>query len=184
MLAYVFWHWPNAAVDVRTYEKAVADFHAALAAAKPAGFVRSAVFQTRAPWIGRPDGGYEEWYLLENSGAMDVINEAVVSAACREPHDHVARLAGGGTASLYRLRRGVADPDAQRWCAWFEKPAAMKYAEFDALLRPLTDAPRAGLWSRQMGLGSTPEFCLRTPGPLEGLPAPPVTVAALELIRP
>jgi hypothetical protein len=39
----------------------------------------------------------------------------------------------------------------------------MSYDELFERLEPITKAPDAGLWGRQMTLGPTPEFCLLTP---------------------
>lgn len=170
MLAYVFWHWPQPEADRNTYEKYLREFHHALVAGKPQGFLRSAVFRLRgAPWLPAVDA-YEDWYLLEGSAALDVINEAAVTAARKEPHDRAARHAAGGAAGLYRLRAGSDNMEAARLAYWLAKPAGVPYDEFYAQLRPLTDQPGVGLWGRQMVLGPTPEFCLRSPKPIE-LPA-------------
>jgi hypothetical protein len=170
MLAYVFWHWPTAEADRGEYEKALREFHRALAAAKPQGFRRSAAFRLRgAPWLPA-DEAYEDWYLLEGSAALDVINDAAVTAARKEPHDRAARHAAGGAAGLYRLRAGSDNVEGARHAYWLAKPAGVSYDDFYSQLRPFTDQPGVGLWGRQMVLGPTPEFCLRTPKPVE-LPA-------------
>src|SRR5712692_4674821 len=109
MLAYVFWHWRYPRVDQAAYWQFLADFHSALNAHKPPGFQYSAVFQLdHAPWIAESGGVEvcEDWYVLDNSAALDVLNEAAVSGPCREPHNRVAQCAAGGTGGLYRLRAG------------------------------------------------------------------------------
>ena len=184
MLAYVFWHWPGAGVEADSYEKDLRDFHRALAQAKPAGFQRSVVFRLAgAPWLATSGPAYEEWYLVDGSGGLDPLNEGAVSGLCKEPHDRAARQAGGGTAGLYRLRAGepkLAPPAAglEEWSLawWFAKPAGVRYEDFYAQLAPLTRQPGVSLWGRQMTLGPTPEFTLRSPAPLD-LPA------ALEAFR-
>jgi hypothetical protein len=171
MLAYVFWHWPTPQTDRTTYENHLRDFHRALAAGKPDGFLRSAVFRLRdAPWLETDDDAYEDWYLVEGSAALDVINDAAVTAARKDPHDRAARHAAGGTAGLYRLRQGSENLEAARFAWWLAKPAGMSYDDFYAQLHPLTDQADVGLWGRQMVLGPTPEFTLRSPQPLD-LPA-------------
>ncbi len=169
MLAYVFWHWPQAAVDRQTYESRLVDFQKALAAHPPGGFRQSAVFRlSGAPWL--PAAGYEEWYATHGSAALDPLNDAAVSPACRSQHDAVARLAGGGAAGLYRFRAGEQKIIGARHACWFGKPDGTSYADFYSLLEPLTRRPGVALWGRQMVLGPTPEFCLLASSPVD-LPA-------------
>src|SRR5271157_5971651 len=103
MLAYAFWHWPQPDVTPQAYGDALIAFHVALSDHAPAGFLASAVFRASpVPWMGAPDGGYLDWYLLSDSAALDGLNEAAVSPACGGAHDRAARLAAGGTAALYQ----------------------------------------------------------------------------------
>src|SRR5689334_18669091 len=107
MLAYVFWHWPQSSVDPETYVSHLAGFHRTLAANKPKGFQGSVVFRIEDPdWLQTRGAVFEEWYLLDDSAAMDPLNDAAVSGACEQPHNLVAREAAGGTGGLYRLRSG------------------------------------------------------------------------------
>ena len=108
MLAYVFWHWPQASADTEAYLAHLESFHRTLAANKPEGFQRSVVFRIEdADWLQTRAAAYEEWYLLDDSAAMDRLNDAAVSGVCEEPHNRVAREAAGGTGGLYRLRAGT-----------------------------------------------------------------------------
>lgn len=167
MLAYVFWHWPQPQVDVSEYETRLREFQASLRTHPPAGFRGSAVFRiSGAPWI-QADRGYEDWYLVEGSVALDPLNDGAVAPACRAAHDAAARLAAGGTAGLYRLRAGQAALDQVKFCCWFGKPAGMLYDDFYQLLAPVTTQPGVALWGRQMTLGPTPEFCLHSSAPVE-----------------
>jgi len=164
MLAYVFWHWPTPDTDRTTYEKHLAEFHHALAAGKAPGFLRSACFRLRgALWLETTDTAYEDWYLLEGSAALDAINDAAVTDARKDPHDRAARHAAGGAAGLYRLRQGSDNIEAASFAYWLAKPTGLSYDDFYAQVRPLTNQPGVGLWGRQMVLGPTPEFCLRSP---------------------
>jgi len=106
------------------------------------------------------------------------VNDAAVSGPRKAPHDAVARLAADGTAGLYLLQSG-APLAAPRTAAWFGKPSGMRYAELFALLDPIVSGAGAGLWMRQMVLGPTPEFCLRSDQPVT-LP-PPIAALQLEL---
>ncbi|MGH9787681.1 MAG: hypothetical protein ACRD4U_03130 [Candidatus Acidiferrales bacterium] len=170
MLAYVFWHWPQPQVDVSDYEARLRDFQKTLRDHPPPGFRGSVVFRVSgAPWI-QAQRGYEDWYLVEGSVALDPLNDAAIAPACRAAHDAAARLAAGGTAGLYRLRAGQAALAEVKFSSWFGKPAGMLYDDFYTLLAPVTARPGVALWGRQMTLGPTPEFCLHSAAPFE-LPA-------------
>ncbi len=170
MLAYVFWHWSLPQVPPADYEQALRRFHAALAQAPPAGFLRSWTRRvTGAPWVPAPTG-YEDWYLLDGSAALDPLDVAAVSGRRQAAHDGAARLAAGGTAGLYQLRAGAPLPDADPAC-WFGKPAGVGYADFlPDVEHALAGRPFA-LWMRRMVLGPTPEFCLHAAGPVALPPA-------------
>ena len=168
MLAYVFWHWPNPTVDPRNYLQYLIDFHQTLAAKKPSGFHHSVVFRIRgASWLKTNDEAYEEWYLLDDSAAMDPLNEAAVSGVCEAPHNKVAREAADGIGGLYRLRAGHEALAEARSAIWLSKPAGVSYKDFYATLQPLTSQPGVALWGRQMTLGPTTEFCIHSPNPIE-----------------
>jgi hypothetical protein len=171
MLAYVFWHWPQASVDTATYVAHLEGFHRTLAANKPEGFHRSVVFQIAdADWLQTRSVAYEEWYLLDDSAAMDPLNDAAVSGVCEEPHNRVAREAAGGTGGLYRLRAGAGDLSEARFAIWLSKPEGVAYRDFFEALNSLTSQPGVALWGRQMTLGPTTEFCLHSQTPVQ-LPA-------------
>ena len=170
MLSYVFWHWPHAGVDSGRYESAQRAFHADLAASPPAGFLGSSCHRViGAGWAAGGGPAYEDWYLLENSAALDELNTAAVSAARRTVHDQVAGMAAGGTAGLYQLEIGRHLPSATT-AVWFGKPAGWSYARLTEVVRPVVEASRASLWMRRMVLGPSPEFCIRAHGPVP-LPA-------------
>jgi hypothetical protein len=163
MLAYVFWHWPQSTIDRGAYVDLLSAFHGTLAANKPRGFQRSVVFLINgANWLDTTGEAYEEWYLLDDSAAMDRLNETAVSGACEEPHNRVARLAAGGTGGLYRFRVGQEDPAQSRFAVWLSKPNGLAYHDFYSALQPLTSQQGVGLWGRQMTLGPTTEFCIHS----------------------
>lgn len=164
MLAYVFWHWPSPEADRASYERGLAAFHRVLREAKPPGFQRSAVYRARRlPWLRTEGPGYEDWYLVDGTAALDPLNDAAVSGARKGPHDEVARLSQVGAGGLYRLRAGVVDAAPAGFAVWLSKPRGTSYEALDARLRPWTERASVGLWRRQMVLGPTPEFCLRSP---------------------
>lgn len=163
MLAYVFWHWPQSSIERGSYLDHLADFHQTLAAHKPDGFRKSVVFGIRGTnWLNTTGEAFEEWYLLDDSAAMDRLNEAAVSGACEEPHNRVAREAADGTGGLYRLRSGQENLAKSRFAVWLSKPNGVSYNDFYAALQPLTSQEGVGLWGRQMTLGPTTEFCVHS----------------------
>ncbi|HKU75466.1 MAG TPA: hypothetical protein VJR02_16255 [Pyrinomonadaceae bacterium] len=171
MLAYVFWHWPQPSIERGTYEDHLRQFQETLSVNKSSGFQQSVVFRIRgASWLNTSDDAYEEWYLLDDSAAMDPLNQAAVSGACEEPHNRVAREAADGTGGLYRLREGIETLDLAKFAIWLSKPAGVSYKTFYADLQSLTSQPGVALWGRQMTLGPTTEFCIHGQTSIE-LPA-------------
>jgi hypothetical protein len=168
MLAYVFWHWPRINVDTNQYESDLVQFHQTLQASKPEGFQRSVVFAIKAAfWLSTEGSAYEEWYLLDNSAAMDRINYAAVNGPCEEPHNRVARNAADGVGGLYRLRLGNDHFETAKIATWFSKPAGVSYPNFDAKMSSVIDATNSTLWARTMTLGPTTEFCLHSSSELQ-----------------
>ncbi len=166
MLAYVFWHWKQAETTAKDYEDRQRGFHAALAAAPPSGFLWSfSVSLSGAAWAAGGGDAYEDWYLVQDFGALGRLNEAAVSASRAAPHDAAAAVAAGGTGGLYGLRRGAALRRPQ-YAQWFWKPESMPYSELFARLAPVVDQVQGALWMRQMVLGPTREFCLHAGAPV------------------
>lgn len=160
MLAYLLWHWPAAGVSPADYERSMLRFHQALASAHPQGFLESAVYRVSgAPWAAAGGPAYEDWYLLEGSAAMDVINELAVSGERQPHHDAAALAVEGAAAGLYQLRLGSPDLVSAVAVTWAAKPKGMGYPEFFAFIEPWTSAGDVAVLRRQMVLGPTPEFC-------------------------
>jgi hypothetical protein len=177
LLAYAFWHAPRAGVAVREYELAHAAFHDSLRAAGVPGLLGVQVARMGGiPWLGG-QAGYEDWHLLDGSASLDVLNDAAISAARRQPHDRIAALAGEGTAGLYGLRMGRESAPAIAY--WLSKPEGMGYAAFESSMEPAV-AEGCALWGRRMTLGPTPEFCLHAPA-ARALPHPAQAIA-LEIV--
>src|SRR5438045_4240396 len=105
MLAYVFCHWPLGDVDHLDYEERQRAFHAALAQSSPPGFRGSFAFRLEAspPWLsGAPS--YVDWYVLNDSAALDPLNVAAVTGLCSDPHAAVAQAMAAGAGSVFGLR--------------------------------------------------------------------------------
>ncbi len=168
MLAYVFWHWPQSHIARESYLEHLADFHRTLASNKPPGFRQSVVFSIRgAQWLNTTGEAFEEWYILDDSAAMDPLNAAAVSGVCEEPHNRVARETADGTGGLYRLRTGEEDLAQSRYAVWLSKPSGVSYPDFYAALQPITSQQGTALWGRQMTLGPTTEFCIHSTTPTQ-----------------
>ncbi len=138
MLAYVFAHVPATSAGVAEYEDSLRRFHAALAAAGPRGFISSQTYRFGA--------GYSDWYLVEDSAALDFLNEAAVTGARSAPHDSAAQI---GTETR------------------FAKPRGMGYPQLYAAMEGFAARPGASLWRRMMVLGPPPEFCLVSRAPVD-----------------
>ena len=133
----------------------------ALGVNAPPGYRQVAVFRHGpAPWLPAPGPYYVDWYVIDDSAALDPLNDAAVSAACLDAHDCAAQRAGGGTAGLYGLRRGVVAARDVRAATWFSKPAGMSYTTLDDAVAEQVGHVPAAFWSRRMTLGPAPELCL------------------------
>lgn len=156
-LAYVFWHWPIHGSDRAAYEDVLARFHKAFRHGDPAGFRRSVSFRVGSlPWSRQTT--YEDWYLVDDFAALGQLNKAATTSERRNPHDVVARRAGGGMGGLYGLHSG--DPDARLSVAvWISKAPGMSYETFDDVLARAFGR-QATIWRRQMVLGPAPEYCV------------------------
>jgi hypothetical protein len=175
LLAYVFWHVRREGLAAADYEAAHRTFHETLWATPVPGLLGLRIHRlAEIPWLTPGQGGYEDWHLLEDSAALDVLNEAAVTRARLAVHDRIAAMAADGTAGLYGLRSGERIEPTHAY--WMSKPAGMKYAEFDKSLEPLI-ANGCCLWGRRMTLGPTPEFCLHAPAAVK----PPHAALALKI---
>ncbi|HUZ86580.1 MAG TPA: hypothetical protein VNF26_06465 [Candidatus Baltobacterales bacterium] len=140
------------------YEAALRAFHASLAAARPQGFGGSCSYR-----IG---GGYADWYLVDDSAALDRLNEASVGNRARASHDMVAHISSEGAGKLLTLVSG--EPRSESgFETRFSKPRGMTYRELYERLNSLTARPDVTLWRRMMVLGPPPEFCLASRSELE-----------------
>ena len=165
MLAYIFWHRPFSHVDRARYEASMLRFQAALAAAKPPGFIAAVSFRIEAvPWLGDHEG-YEDWCVLEGSWAMDPLNAFAVAGAVQAPHDTVAAQMEQGHGGIYAHAGGETRPPAQSSVYWLTRPRGI---DWKAALEPVrAQCPTANIWRRQMVLGPTAEFGISVPDDTE-----------------
>lgn len=170
MIAYVFWHGKQASIAAEAYEQRQRAFHAALASAPPAGFLRSwSGALAGAPWASAGGAAYEDWYMVEDFAALGTLNDAAVSMSRQGPHDAAAAVAASGAGGVYRLHLGRAAAAPQH-ATWFSKPTGMTYQALYQYLAPVIARMEGQLWLRQMVLGPAPELCIHTASPVP-LPA-------------
>jgi hypothetical protein len=171
LLAYVFFHRAAPGVETPAYETALRRFHSSLAGAPPPGFMGSSTY--------RVGGGYADWYLVDGSAALDMLNEAAVNAASSASHDAVAHLSSDGAGKLLslvgraragRISKSVSGARRAGFEIRFSKPAGISYRDLYERLKPWTDQAELTLWRRMMVLGPPPEFCLVAPSEIQ-LPA-------------
>src|SRR3974390_1475792 len=161
MLAYLFWHRPYATITATQYEDALTHFQQRLRHQQPPGFSGSASFRIASiPWLnGRP--GYEDWCLLEGSGALDPLNAFAVAGPVMSAHDAAATQMEEGHGGLYSLVWGEPALPERSTAVWLTRPRRIQW-------RPVVDTlrqqlPEATLWRRQMVLGPGKEFVLIVP---------------------
>jgi len=100
---------------------------------------------------------------VDNSAALDILNEAAITGPCKEPHNRVASQAAGGAGGLYQLRAGEPGLATAHVALWFAKPSGVSYEDLYAALQPEIEQATGSLWQRQMVLGPAPEFRWHSP---------------------
>jgi hypothetical protein len=158
MLAYIFWHVPLAGIGPKNYEAALLAFQRDLAEAPPSGFASCAAYEiSEVPWL---DGrrGYEDWYFIDSSAALDALNEAAVAPRRREIHGAIASKMDLGHGGLYRHVFGEEQSFGER-VVWLTRPRGIDY---EPVLRGIADVSAGFLscWRRQMVLGPADEFAV------------------------
>jgi hypothetical protein len=176
VLAYLFWHSPAPGVDGAAYEQELERFHRSLAHRPPSGLRGSAIFRLHdRPWATDEGGhesfspAYEDWYVLESWSAVGVLEEAAVAQGHVSAHDGVARLAGPGAGSIYRLGEGSAEIADARLAVWVQTARGHSSPTVADLLGDGMDGSAAGLWQRCLVLGPAPEYCLLAATPPDGV---------------
>jgi hypothetical protein len=161
VLSYVFWHRAADGVETDEYESACRAFHASLAAHPPGGLLGSACLRAeRLPWLGEGGAGLEDWYLLEDFGALGVLNEAATARGRVGAHDRAAALMGEGTGSVYRLLDGAPRLGSVAVAVWISPTRGHGEPLLADFLADGIDGSGASLWRRQLALGPAPELCL------------------------
>lgn len=165
MLAYLFWHRPYADTDRKRYEDSLLRFQAQLHQEKPPGFIAAASFRIEpVPWLN-DQAGYEDWYLVQGSWALDPLNAFAVAGRAQAPHDTAAAQMDQGHGGLYAHYSGETPPPEQSSVYWLTRPRGI---DWRAALEPMrVRHPQANIWRRQMVLGLPGEFAVSAPGDSE-----------------
>src|SRR5262245_58954939 len=161
MLAYIFWHRPYSSIERQRYEQAIVRFQNDLAGSKPPGFIRATSFQIEAvPWLSRLPG-YEDWYRLDRTWAMDPLNAFAISGHVQAPHDSVAAMMEQGHGGLYAHAGGESMPGAPRSTIhWLTRPRGIQWQPAIEAMRGSVRRRRLGgdrwFWDRRPSLPSKP----------------------------
>jgi hypothetical protein len=106
MLAYVFWHVPFPKIDTRDYEAALLEFQGHLARKPPPGLIGCTTYRIpEVPWLSG-HRGYEDWYFLESSAALDILDEEAVGPQRWDIHAGIAAKMDFGHGGLYEHLHG------------------------------------------------------------------------------
>lgn len=171
MRAFVFWHRPFGHVDRNGYEDALIAFHRRLHERRGAGFLGSATYRIAAtPWLD-DRAGYEDWYFVESSAALDPLNETAVAPDMWDVHAAVSSQTEVGHGGLYYHILEDPDPKRLTHTAWLKRPRGIRY---ETPLRTIADRVTGpvSVWRKQMVLGPGFEFVLLA-GPSTRLDPPP-----------
>jgi len=165
MLAYIFWHRPYRQVESGRYEQSIMHFQSDLAQQHLPGLRAASSFRIEpVPWLSNR-AGYEDWYLLEGSWAMDPLNGFAVTGRTQSSHDTAAAQMEEGQGGLYAHAGGDLAPTLNSSVFWLTRPRGISW---QAVIEPLrTRYPQANVWRRQMVLGPAKEFAVEVPGDTE-----------------
>jgi hypothetical protein len=181
MLAYVFWHRPLSQADRRNYEASVVRFQAELAKHPPPGFIRAGSFAIGPmPWLS-DQPGYEDWYVIEASWALDTLNAFAVAGPVQPSHNVAAAQMDEGQGGIYAHVAGDPITAAESTVYWLTRPRGIQWQP--ALEAVRSRAPQANVWRRQMVLGSAGEFAIEVPGDGEIEPPPRWTARKSKRLR-
>ena len=112
-LAYIFWHHRRHAASEEQYREGLLQYHDSLAEHPTAGFISS--FSRRynsVPWIDSVVEVYEDWYIVEDFGALGRLNNGAHKNGHAESHGEMARMAEGGAGGVYQLWFNYGGDDA------------------------------------------------------------------------
>jgi hypothetical protein len=162
MLAYIFWHRGNPRIERQAYEKATIRFQRDLLQRPSPGLIGAASFRIEAvPWLG-DQPGYEDWYYLAGSWAMDPLNAYAVADETLKTHDVLAAQMAVGYGGLYAHAWGEERSASQSTMIWLTRPRGIQWKPVLETVR--TAAPSARCWRRQMVLGPAREFVIEIDG--------------------
>ncbi len=166
MLAIVFWNSRRTNASENDYRSSLIEFHQALNKNKPAGFRFSVTYRAGAvPWFAPKNEIFEDWYLLSNFAAMDVLDRAVLSTHGKEAHRYLMSNTGQASGAAFGLTRGMARMENLPVANWLQKPRNVSDCKLLKTIEEQLPAGKFSFWSRAMALGPT-EQCVLSSGPV------------------
>jgi hypothetical protein len=149
---------PTRTPSVSATNRAIVRFQTDLAGSKPPGFIGATSFQIEAvPWLSHLPG-YEDWYLLSGTWAMDPLNAFAISGHVQAPHDSVAAMMEQGHGGLYAHAGGESMLAPHYTIHWLTRPRGIQWQPTIEAVRG--SCPHAQAWRRQMVLGPAAEFAV------------------------
>lgn len=169
MLAYIFWHVPFADTNTSEYEAALTAFHSHLANDAPQGFERSTTYGiSNVPWLNDRTG-YEDWYFVDSTSALDGLNKAAVKPERWDVHASVSYKTEFGHGGLYYHLHGEKHPVQGSRVVWLKRPKRIRY---ETPLQDIIGSSKGFLscWRKFLVLGPADEFAIIGDGTLDVQP--------------
>jgi hypothetical protein len=110
------------------------------------------------PWLDDPSG-YEDWATINDSCALNTLNEQALSGRIAALHDTVAQQMGVGYDGIYYHLWGNMHPHVAERAPWLSRPRGM---EFRPLLEGISQTATApvSFWRRFLVLSPGLEFVM------------------------
>ena len=159
MFAYIFWHVPFADGNKSEYEAALTAFHRHLANDASQGFKGSATYGiSNVAWLSNRTG-YEDWYFVDSTSALDGLNKAAVEPERWDVHASVSYKTEFGHGGMYYHLRGEKQPVHGSKIVWLKRPKRIRY---ETPLQEIIDSSKGFLscWRKFLVLGPADEFAI------------------------
>ena len=150
-----------------TTERLFIAFHKALNENKPSGFRFSVTYRIQAvPWFTPRNEIFEDWYVMSNFAAMDVLDRAVLSTHGKEAHRYLMKNTAKASGGAFGLTKGVARMEDLPVANWLHRHRSFSNDKLVKMVEEQLPGGKYSFWNRAMALGPT-EQCLLSSGPVE-----------------